>query len=302
MLNSSRRRSLLLAALSLPALSACSTSRSREVSAAGLEAAGRQLDALEQGFTDGRIGVAALDTGSGARLLHRADERFPFCSSFKIMPVCALLARSAKEPDLLSRVIRYRRQDLVINSPVTERHVDTGMSVAALCAAALQYSDNTAANLLIRLVGGTAAVTAYARSIGDGSFRLDRMEIELNESVPGDARDTTTPAATAATLQRVLLGDALDASSRAQLTDWMLGNRVGTARIRAGVPAGWRVADRTGTGAYATANDIAMLYPPLRAPIALAVYTTRERGAADNGDYDEARIAAVARVVVAAFG
>ncbi len=196
-------------------------------------------------------------------------------------------------------MIRYTRHDLVSYSPVTEKNLATGMTVAALCAAAIQYSDNTAANLLIRLIGDPAAVTAYARSIGDASFRLDRLETELNEAVPGDERDTTTPAAMMAdTLRRVTLGDGLDPSGRAQLVTWMLGNTTGETRIRAGVPAGWRVADKTGSGDYGTANDVAVLYSPSRQPVVLTVYTTRP---GKDAKYDNATLAAVARIVTATF-
>ncbi|ALK33399.1 class A beta-lactamase [Burkholderia plantarii] len=296
MAHSPLRRSLLLAAASAPVLAACASPRGGPPA---VEAGRRQLAALDGSFTDGRIGVAALDTGSGARLLHRADERFAFCSTFKTILVSAVLTRAAGDPRLLSSVIRYRAQDLVRYSPVSEKHVDTGMSVAGLCAAALQYSDNSAANLLIRMVGGPAAVTAYARSIGDRRFRLDRIETELNDAVPGDERDTTTPAAMLDTLRRVTLGDALDASGRARLISWMLGNTTGDARIRAGVPAGWRVADKTGSGDYGSANDVAVIYPPRRAPIVLVVYTTRDR---KDAEYDNAAIASAARIVTAAFG
>ena len=144
-----------------------------------------------------------------------------------------------------------------------------------LCAAALQYSDNTAANLLIKLIGSTAAVTAYARSIGDSEFRLDRWETELNSAIPGDPRDTSTPAAMARSLQRLALGDALGTPQRERLLDWLRGNTTGAARILAGVPADWRVGDKTGTGDYGTTNDIAVAWPPSKPPIILVLYFTR---------------------------
>lgn len=303
MTHSPLRRSLLLAAVSAPVLAACAVAGHQDGKKDGVKEdartrdAARQIAALESGF-GGRIGVSAIDTGSGRRILHRADERFALCSTFKVVLVSAVLARATGDARLLSSVIRYTRHDLVSYSPVTEKNLATGMTVAALCAAAIQYSDNTAANLLIRLIGDPAAVTAYARSIGDASFRLDRLETELNEAVPGDERDTTTPAAMADTLRRVTLGDGLDPSGRAQLVTWMLGNTTGETRIRAGVPAGWRVADKTGSGDYGTANDVAVLYSPSRQPVVLTVYTTRPD---KDAKYDNATLAAVARIVTATF-
>lgn len=294
MTHSPLRRSLLLAAVSAPVLAACATSREGNAKAAGAE---RQLAAIEASF-GGRLGVAAIDTGSKARIMYRADERFAFCSTFKTILVSAVLARASGDARLMSSVIRYTPRDLVNYSPVSSKHVATGMTVAALCAAALQYSDNSAANLLIRLIGGPAAVTAYARATGDAAFRLDRIETALNDAVPGDERDTTTPGAMAETLRRVTLGDALDPAGRAQLVTWMLGNTTGDTRIRAGTPAGWRVADKTGSGDYGSANDVAVLYSPNRAPVVLAVYTTRP---AKDAAYDNAAIASVARVVTSVF-
>ncbi|MHA7152956.1 class A beta-lactamase, partial [Burkholderia pseudomallei] len=207
------RRSLLVAAISTPLIGACAPLRGQ---AKNVAAAERQLRELESTF-DGRLGFVALDTATGARIAHRGDERFPFCSTSKMMLCAAVLARSAGEPALLQRRIAYAKGDLIRYSPITEQHVGAGMSVAELCAATLQYSDNTAANLLIALLGGLQAVTAYARSIGDATFRLDRREPELNTALPGDERDTTTPAAMAASVHRLLVGDALGAAQRAQL-------------------------------------------------------------------------------------
>jgi beta-lactamase class A len=239
--------------------------------------------------------VAALNTADGRQLLHRADERFPLCSTFKMMLAAAVLAR---DPSLLDRRIRYDRSDLVPHSPVTGKRVAEGMTVEALCEATLQYSDNTAANLLMKQIGGPAAVTAYARSIGDSEFRLDRWETELNSAIPGDLRDTTTPQAMAKSLQKLVMGEALPLHCRRQLKEWMIGNTTGAARIRAGVPAGWVVADKTGAGDYGTVNDIAVIWPPGRPPILLAVYVTLP------GKDDKARVelhGEVAKVAIEAF-
>jgi beta-lactamase class A len=230
-----------------------------------------QLAQLEA-TSGGRLGVAAFNTADGRELMHRGGERFPFCSTFKMMLSAAVLA---KEPALLKKRIQYTKDDLVPHAPVTGKHLADGMTVAELCEATLQYSDNPAANLLMKQIGGPAAVTAYARSIGDTEFRQERWETELNSAIPGDARDTTTPLAMARSLQKLVLGDALPAAQRKQLKDWMLGNTTGATRIRAGVPAGWPVADKTGAGEYGTVNDIAVIWPPGKAPIVLAVYLTQ---------------------------
>ncbi|CAB3961239.1 PenA family class A beta-lactamase [Burkholderia aenigmatica] len=303
---SSRRRTLLLAAATVPlalTVGACASTQA----AAPDEAATPDVTAVAAAATfarlerdaGGRLGVCAIDTASGRRLVHRADERFPFCSTFKAMLSAAVLAQSIKRPALLQQRVTYTKADLVKYSPVSEKHVDDGMTVAALCEAAIQYSDNSAANLLMKLLGGPSAVTAYARSIGDRAFRLDRWETELNTALPGDQRDTTTPAAMAASMRALMVGDALPAAQRAQLVTWMRGNKVGGKRIRAGVPAGWTVADKTGTGDYGTTNDAGVVWSPSRAPIVLVVYYTQ--ASADASAKDDV-IAGVASVVATAFG
>jgi beta-lactamase class A len=253
-----------------------------------------QLARLEQA-SGGRLGVAALNTADGRELAHRGDERFPFCSTFKMMLAAAVLAR---EPALLKKRIHYTKDDLVPHAPVTGKHLADGMTVAELCEATLQYSDNPAANLLMKQIGGPAAVTAYARSIGDTEFRQERWETELNSAIPGDPRDTTTPAAMARSLHKLVLGDALPAAQRKQLKDWMLGNTTGATRIRAGVPVAWPLADKTGAGDYGTVNDIAVIWPPGKAPIVLAVYLTQP------GKSDKIRPefhGEVAKIVIDAF-
>jgi beta-lactamase class A len=236
----------------------------------------QQLEKLEKEL-GGRIGLYALDTGSGAQLSHRAGERFPLCSTFKVLAAGAILRKSEQFPDLLQRHIRYEQSNLVDYSPVTEKHVAHGMTVAQLCAAAIQYSDNTAGNLLIRMLGGPAAVTAFARSLGDREFRLDRWETALNSAIPGDRRDTSTPAAMGRSLQQLVLGNALKPEQRDQLQTWLCGNTTGSARIKAGIPSDWKIGDKTGGGSYGTANDIAVVWPPQRAPLVVAIYTTRRQ-------------------------
>jgi beta-lactamase class A len=226
---------------------------------------------------DGRIGLSAIDTANGKRINYRADERFPMCSTFKTMAVAAILDKSMRDPALRDKHLALKQKDLFKSgyAPITEKHVDQGMSVAELCAAAMQYSDNAAINRLMKELGGPAAVTNYVRSLGDKVFRLDRWEPELNTALPGDARDTSTPAAMARTLQKLTLGEALAPPQRAQLVAWLQGNTTGDQRMRAGVPDNWVVGDKTGTGAYGTTNDIGILWPPNSAPIVAAIFFTR---------------------------
>jgi beta-lactamase class A len=247
----------------------------------------------------GRLGVAVLDTRTGARAGHRADERFPMCSTFKMLLAAAILARVDAGKEQFARRIRFEKRDIMDYSPATEHRIGgTGMSVAELCEAAVTLSDNTAANLLLAAAGGPAEVTAYARSLGDAVTRLDRIEPELNESLPGDPRDTTSPAAMAADLHTLVLGTALSATSKEQLTRWLVANKTGDARIRAGVPKGWRVGDKTGTGARGSTNDIGVIWPAGREPVILSIYLTDTSVAAERRN---ATHAAVARAVAAAL-
>lgn len=287
------RRCLLVAAGSLPFTAACTATHRRE--AASIP---ERLAALEAS-SGGRLGVAALNTADGSQWGHRADERFAMCSTFKVIAASAILARSAHEDGLLQRRIAFAQRDLVAYSPVTQQHAGVaGMTIAQLCAAALQYSDNTAGNLLVKIVGGPWSVTAFARAIGDRQFRLDRWETELNSAIPGDPRDTTTPAAMATSLQRLALGTALAPAQRETLIGWMGGNTTGAERIRAGVPVGWYVADKTGGGDYGTANDVAVLWPLDQPPIVLAVFHTQ---AAQDAKPRNDVLAAAAQIVAQAL-
>jgi len=264
-----QRRTLLLAAAVTPLAGACSAWPKKGAQSD----AETQLAELER-TCGGRLGVSGFHTGSGARLQHRAHERFPLCSTFKLVLAAAVLERSATDASLLGRRISVGKGDLVSHSPVAEKHLATGMTVNEMCAATMQYSDNAAANLLLKVLGGPAAVTAFARRIGDTTFRLDRTEPELNTAIPGDPRDTTTPAAMSDTVQRLALGDALGAPQREQMREWLLGNTTSTERFLAGVPKGWRVGDKTGAGSYGSTNDVGVLWPPSGAPLVLSVYLT----------------------------
>ncbi|MEC3981300.1 class A beta-lactamase [Amycolatopsis sp. H20-H5] len=238
----------------------------------GVAAAEAALASVEAGF-GGRLGVFGLDTGSGATVRYRADERFLLCSTHKAIAVAAVLRLRDRQPGLMDRLIRYDRSQLLSYAPVTTQHVDEGMTVSALCEAALTVSDNTASNLLVELVGGPPAATAFVRTLGDQVSRFDRLEPELNVGAPGDERDTSTPAQLAADLRALVLGDALDKAGRDLLTGWLKANTTGGKQIRAGLPAGWLVGDKTGSGSQGEVNDIAVVWPPGRAPLVISVYT-----------------------------
>jgi beta-lactamase class A len=210
----------------------------------------------------GRLGVALLDTATGSASGHRSDERFPMCSTHKLISVAAVLHRVDQHKEQLDRIVPYTKADLVAYSPATEKHTGEGMSVQDLCTAAITLSDNTAANLLLASLGGPAGWTAYIRTLGDTVTRLDRNEPTLNEATPGDPRDTTTPAAMLKDLHRLTLGDALSPSARTLLTNMLLANTTGGKRLRGGLPTDWKVGDKTGSGGHGSMNDVAILYPP----------------------------------------
>lgn len=195
------------------------------------------------------------------------------CSTFKVLAAAAMLDRNSRAH--LDLRVRYRATDVVPFSPITESHVDDGLTIRELCDAAIRYSDNTAGNLLLDDLGGPGEITTFARSLGDRVTRLDRREPELNSAVPGDDRDTTSPRAIAADYRELVLGSRLDEADRALLTGWLVGNTTGDTRVRAGLPADWRVGDKTGAGLYGVVNDVAIAWPPDAAPIALAVLSAR---------------------------
>jgi beta-lactamase class A len=246
-----------------------------------LELASKRLAAIEA-REGGRLGVTVLDTATGSKLEHRAGERFPMCSTFKLLAVAAALKLVDANTERLDRKIAYGPSDLLDYAPIAKAHVaDGGMTLADLCAAAIDWSDNTAANLILDVIGGPAGFTQFARSLGDSQTRLDRNEPDLNAATPGDERDTTTPEAMAADMTRVLLGDVLSETSRRQLDAWLIGDKVGDKRLRAGLPPTWRIGDKTGTGDHGTANAIAIIWPPDRAPIIATVYYTESSAPVD---------------------
>jgi beta-lactamase class A len=272
------RRSFLAAltvtALSLPARAAPSTEER-------LALANKRLADMEA-REGSRLGVFVRDTGAGATIEHRADERFPMCSTFKLLAAAAALKRVDQGAESLDRKIAYGPSDLLEYAPVAKAHVaEGGMTVADLCAAAIDWSDNTAGNLILESIGGPAGFTEFARSLGDPVTRLDRNEPTLNESLPGDPRDTTSPRAMAGTMQKVLVGDALSDASRSQLQTWLIGDKVGGKRLRAGLPPSWRIGDKTGTGDRGSTNAVAIIWPPGRAPLIAMVYYTGSSASVD---------------------
>ncbi|MDI9274980.1 L2 family extended-spectrum class A beta-lactamase [Stenotrophomonas sp. PFBMAA-4] len=247
--------------------------------------------ALEKA-SGGRLGVTVLDTGSGRRIAgHRQDERFPMCSTFKSMLVAHVLSLADAGRVSLDTRVPIAEKDLLSYAPVARRHVGKDLSVRDLCRGTLTTSDNTAANLLLGVNGGPPALTAFLRAQGDAVTRNDRYEPEMNRFAKGDPRDTTSPAAMAASLARFAVGNGLSAASRLQFADWLIDNQTGDACLRAGLGKRWRVGDKTGSNGEDTRNDIAVLWP--RAGGAPWVVTAYLQGASVD---DDQRAAVLARV------
>lgn len=300
------RRRLVAAALAVSALSvAAACDSNTETTVASNPAVTTAQASTSPAFADletrhgARLGVFALDTGTGRSVGHHDGDRFPMASTFKGLACGALLSAHPLSSGYFNQVIRYPSSDLVANSPETEKHVDTGMTVAELCHAAITLSDNTAGNQILKLLDGPAGFTNFLRTLGDKTSRLDRWEPELNTAIPGDERDTTTPAALTADYHALVLGTALPEPEREQLRSWLVANTTGAQRIRAGLPADWVVGDKTGTPAYGSALDVAIAWPPDRAPIVIAVLTTKSE---QNAEPDNALVANAARTAVAVLG
>ncbi|MCU1407125.1 MAG: class beta-lactamase, partial [Glaciihabitans sp.] len=253
------------------------------------------LDELEARY-ESRLGVWALDTATGREVNHRSDERFAYASTYKALAAAAVLRTS--DDAKLAAPVPIDAADIVSYSPVTSEYVGVGLPLSTIAEAAVAQSDNTAGNLLLDALGGPDGLDAELALVGDTTTRVDRWEPELNTAVPGDLRDTSTPNALGEGLQAYLLGDELPADRRALLTKWMTGNSTGAALISAGVPEGWTVADKSGAANYGTRNDIAVLWPPGRDPIVLAILSDR---AAQDAEYSDAQVAEAAAVVTSAL-
>ncbi|MEV6028850.1 class A beta-lactamase [Streptomyces sp. NPDC052036] len=259
------------------------------------------LRALERAHS-ARLGAFACDVATGRTVLYRARELFPMCSTFKTIAVAAVLRDLDRDGTFLAKLIRYTETDVTESgyAPVTglPNNLAGGMTVADLCAAAIGYSDNAAANLLLRELGGPRAVTRFCRSIGDSVTRLDRWEPDLNSAEPGRSTDTSSPLALGRTYSRLTLGDSLDRADRDRLTRWLLGNTTSGNRFRAGLPKDWTVADKTGTGSYGTTHDVGIAWPPGRGPVALAVLSTKHDSTAPT---DEPLVADTAALLAGAL-
>jgi beta-lactamase class A len=250
-----------------------------------------QFNDLEQQF-DARLGVYAIDTGTGREITYHADDRFSYASTFKALAAGAVLQKYSM--DGIDEKVHYSQDDLVDHSPVTEDFVDTGMSLRDICDAAVRYSDNTAGNLLFDALDGPQGLNDTLSELGDDVTRMDRNETALNDVAPNDKRDTSSPRALAGDLRAFVLGDVLGKAERELLTDWMTGNDTGAKLISAGVPADWTVADKSGGGWYGTRNDIAVMWPRHGEPIVVAILSTRDTR---DAEYDDALVAQAAEVV-----
>lgn len=240
-----------------------------------------------------RVGVATQEVGGARQWHYRADERFPMSSTFKTLACAALLQRVDRGEEDLSRRVVLQEPELVSYSPVTEtRTGGDGMSLAELCDATLTVSDNSAGNKVLQAIGGPAGLTAFMRSIGDEVTRLDRWETELNEGVPDDIRDTTSPAAMARAMESLVLGDTLSPASRRQLAEWLRNDRVADALFRVSLPAGWMIADKTGAGGFGSRSIAAVIWPPAGGPLVATVYITETEASFDERNAAIAEIGA----------
>lgn len=255
----------------------------------------REFVQLEQKF-DARIGVYAIDTGTNRTVAYRPNERFAYASTYKALAAGAVLQQNSI--DKLDEVITYTKDDLVTYSPITEKHVDTGMTLGEIAEAAIRYSDNTAGNLLFNKLDGPNGFEKALKQIGDRVTKADRYETDLNEATPGDIRDTSTAKALATDLKAFTVDDVLSADKRKILTDWMRGNTTGDQLIRAGVPKDWEVGDKSGAASYGTRNDIAIVWPPNREPIIIAILSSRDT---QDATYNNELIAQAAKVTINAL-
>ncbi|MEU7278770.1 class A beta-lactamase [Streptomyces sp. NPDC045431] len=295
------RRTVLTAGAAGAVAALAAVSLPTAAHAAAPRGADRRLRALEREH-DARLGAYAYDTATGRTVAYRADELFPMCSLFKTVGAAAVLRDLDRHGEFLARRIHYTVEDVVraVHAPVTKdpRNLANGMTIAELCAASITHSDNAAANLLLRELGGPTAITRFCRSLGDDVTRLDRWEPELNTAEPGRETDTTTPRAIARTYSRLVLGNALAPGDRRLLTDWLLANTTSVERFRKGLPADWTLADKTGGGDYGTNNDAGIAWPPGRPPVVLVVMTTKPEKDAPS---DNPLVAKAAAVLADAF-
>jgi beta-lactamase class A len=272
------RRQVLVGAAALAAVTFAVGFRIGAAAADPEPAVVQHLSELERD-NDALIGLLATDLRSGRTVSHRADQRFAMCSTFKAYAVGRMLQMVDAGTLSLDRAVAVDPAAVVANSPITGPRAGTSMTLAELSAAALQHSDNTAGNLLLDTIGGPPAITAFARSIGDQQSRLDRWETELNSAIPDDPRDTSTPAALSTGFRALLTGNVLSPAQRDRQLEWMRANA--TSSLRAGLPAGWTSADKTGSGDYGTSNDVGVLFGPDGQRVLLAIMVRSRSADAD---------------------
>ncbi|MFB4169007.1 class A beta-lactamase [Virgibacillus sp. JSM 102003] len=293
---------LSITLLLLTLLTACGNADNKTDTSSDKENDSKQTINKEEKFVqlenefDAQLGVYAMDTGTNQTIEYRPNERFAYSSTFKPLAAAILLKQNNIED--LEKVVTYTNDDLVTYSPVTEKHVDTGLTLLEISEAAIRKSDNTAGNLLLETIGGPDKFEQALRDIGDDVTQPERYETELNEFTPGSKRDTSTPKAMATNLKKVVLRDFLPDDKRELIIDWMTGNESGDPLIRAGAPEKWTVVDKSGAGTYATRNDIAVVWPPNKEPIVIAIMSRRDT---ENAEYDDALIAKAAEITLNAF-
>jgi len=290
---------LLLTLFILLVLAGCTNTTTSTESPSKSEMKENEDEVLEDEFTqleskfDARLGVYAIDTENEKSISYRGDERFAFASTYKALAAGTMLKQ--KSVNELDEIVTYSKDDLVTYSPITEKHVDTGMSLREIADAAIRYSDNTAGNLLFNEIGGPEGFEKTLREIGDTITLSERTEPNLNLTVPGNSRDTSTPKALTTSLQAFIVGDKLSFENRELLTEWLVGSTTGDTLIRAGVPEEWIVGDKSGAASYGTRNDIAVVWPPDRSPIFIAILSDRTT---EDATYDDALITEAAKIII----
>jgi len=259
----------------------------------------QQLQILEKS-SGGRLGLSAIDMENDKRIQYRGEERFPAGCTAKVIGVAAILQKSEQNTSLLSKKVKYTKKDLVNWTPITAKHVNDGMSVQDLCAAAISHSDNTAMNLLVNELGGLEKMNQFSKSIGDTAFRQDHGWPEEALSSPFDKTDSTTPSSMEKSFRKILFGDTLTPQNRELLKNWLIQNVTGDKRIRAGVPKDWIVGDKTGSGFhYGTTNDIAVIWPPHCKPIVITLYYSANQ---KDSPMREDLLASATKIVLNEFG
>jgi beta-lactamase class A len=266
------RRHLLIGGLALTALTACQRTSALTDPAEPVAPIDDRIGALERRH-NAYVGLFALDVASGHAVAYRDNDPFAMCSTFKVYAAARVLQKVQSGDLRLENSVYIDPAAVVPNSPVTGPKAGGSMSLTQVCEAALQRSDNTAGNLLLRTIGGPQAITDFARSIGDDRTRLDRWETELNSAMPGDPRDTSTPRALGTGFLTLLTASVLAATQRQQLEDWMRGNVTSARSMRAALPGGWTTADKTGAGDYGSTNDIGVVYGPNGRKLLLSIMT-----------------------------